>query len=92
MSKKILVTGGAGFIGSSMVRELLKEKANVIVYDNFLSGSKENLKEVSKETPIKYKQNKKIKIKRVAVQIETINGPISNVVTNKVIAEIPTAK
>ena len=37
-------------------------------------------------------KNKKIKIKRVAVQIETINGPISNVVTNKVIAEIPTAK
>ncbi|HJN58278.1 MAG TPA: GDP-mannose 4,6-dehydratase [Nitrososphaerales archaeon] len=46
-SKNILVTGGAGFIGSSLVRELLKEKANVIVYDNFLSGDKSNLTEVS---------------------------------------------
>lgn len=45
-NKNVLVTGGAGFIGSSVVRELLKEKANVIVYDNFLSGDKSNLKEV----------------------------------------------
>lgn len=44
--KQVLVTGGAGFIGSSIVRELLKEKANVVVYDNFLSGDMSNLKEV----------------------------------------------
>jgi len=44
--KQVLVTGGAGFIGSSIVRGLLKEKANVIVYDNFLSGDMSNLKEV----------------------------------------------
>lgn len=45
-NKQVLVTGGAGFIGSSLVRELLKEKANVIVYDNFFSGDMSNLKEV----------------------------------------------
>lgn len=44
--RNVLVTGGAGFIGSALVRELLKEKANVVVLDNFLSGRRENLKEV----------------------------------------------
>lgn len=45
-SKNVLVTGGAGFIGSTLVRELLSEKANVTVLDNFLSGRDENLTEV----------------------------------------------
>ena len=44
--KNIVVTGGAGFIGSALTRELLKREANVIVYDNFLYGTKSNLAEV----------------------------------------------
>lgn len=44
--ENVLVTGGAGFIGSALVRELLKEGANVIVYDNFLYGDKSNLLEI----------------------------------------------
>jgi dTDP-glucose 4,6-dehydratase len=44
--ENVLVTGGAGFIGSSLVRELLKEGANVVVYDNFLYGDKCNLVDV----------------------------------------------
>jgi dTDP-glucose 4,6-dehydratase len=44
--ENVLVTGGAGFIGSALVRELLKRGANVIVYDNFLYGDKCNLAEV----------------------------------------------
>jgi GDP-mannose 4,6-dehydratase len=42
----VLVTGGAGFIGSTLVRELLKRDANVVVYDNFLYGDKSNLTEI----------------------------------------------
>ncbi|MFH1540660.1 MAG: SDR family oxidoreductase [Elusimicrobiota bacterium] len=40
---KVLVTGGAGFIGSHIVEQLLKMKMNVIVLDNFCTGKKENL-------------------------------------------------
>ena len=32
--KKFLVTGGAGFIGSNLIRKLLNQKANVIVIDD----------------------------------------------------------
>jgi len=50
--ENILVTGGAGFIGSALVRELLRERANVIVYDNFLSGDRSNLTEVADQIQI----------------------------------------
>jgi UDP-glucose 4-epimerase len=33
--KKVLVTGGAGFIGSNLIRELLKKNYNVVSLDNY---------------------------------------------------------
>ena len=41
---KCLVTGGAGFIGSNLALELEKLGHDVIVLDNFSTGSRENLK------------------------------------------------
>ncbi|MFH1846959.1 MAG: UDP-glucuronic acid decarboxylase family protein [Candidatus Omnitrophota bacterium] len=40
---KILLTGGAGFIGSHLTERLLKEKHDIICVDNFLTGSIENV-------------------------------------------------
>ncbi|MDO5510457.1 MAG: SDR family oxidoreductase [Weeksellaceae bacterium] len=42
-AKKILVTGGAGFIGSNLCEKLLSLNANVVCLDNFATGKKENL-------------------------------------------------
>jgi UDP-glucuronate decarboxylase len=41
--KSILVTGGAGFIGSHLCERLLLENNRVICVDNFLTGKKENI-------------------------------------------------
>lgn len=40
-----LVTGGAGFIGSNLVEELIKRGESIKVIDNFSTGKKENIKE-----------------------------------------------
>lgn len=42
-SKNILVTGGAGFIGSNLCEELINLGANVTCLDNFSTGFRENL-------------------------------------------------
>lgn len=42
-NQKILVTGGAGAIGSNLAKILLDNNANVTVIDNLSSGSKDNL-------------------------------------------------
>jgi UDP-N-acetylglucosamine 4-epimerase len=48
--KNILVTGGAGFIGSNLCEELLSLGANVTCLDNFSTGLRENL-EAIKDNP-----------------------------------------
>lgn len=43
MSKRILVTGGSGFIGSHLCKELLEQQNEVICVDNFYTGNKCNI-------------------------------------------------
>ncbi len=43
MRKKILVTGGAGFIGSHLCKKLLEQNYEVLCLDNYFTGSKMNI-------------------------------------------------
>ncbi|MEM0100852.1 MAG: SDR family NAD(P)-dependent oxidoreductase [Candidatus Methanomethyliaceae archaeon] len=43
---RILITGGAGFIGSHIAESLAKKGHEVIIYDNFSTGNKENIEKI----------------------------------------------
>ncbi len=47
-NSKILITGGAGFIGSNLCEDLLKNNNNVVCLDNFSTGSRANIEQHSK--------------------------------------------
>jgi len=61
---KVIVTGGAGFIGSNLVDELVRKGYKVIVLDNFSTGRLSNLSHHSKKTvrivKIDISENKKV--------------------------------
>jgi len=41
--KRVLVTGGAGFLGSHLCERLLRDECDVLCVDNFFSGTKDNI-------------------------------------------------
>ena len=49
-NNKVLVTGGAGFIGSNLCEALLEKGNKVVCLDNFATGKRENLEELLKDT------------------------------------------
>lgn len=48
--KKILITGGAGFLGSHLTEKLLKEGNDILVVDNYFTGTKANLSHLIKNS------------------------------------------
>lgn len=52
--KKILVTGGAGFIGSHLCRRLLEDKNNVVCIDNLYTGRMENIEPLIKHPQFEF--------------------------------------
>ncbi|MCK5690065.1 NAD-dependent epimerase/dehydratase family protein, partial [Myxococcota bacterium] len=47
-TKRILVAGGAGFLGANLCRALLEQGHHVMVLDNLSTGKKENIAELLK--------------------------------------------
>jgi len=66
----ILVTGGAGFIGSHIVNDLVSQGANVTIYDNFTSGTLENINHLSDKIKI---------IKGDILDVEQLNKACENI-------------
>jgi len=69
---KIIVTGGAGFIGSNLVDELVKLKHKVIVIDNLVTGQIKNLK----------KNLKKIKLLKIDISKKKNIRKLNNIFKN----------
>ena len=46
LKKRVLVTGGAGFLGSHLCERLLGEGCDVLCVDNYFTGGKENIVEI----------------------------------------------
>lgn len=55
--KKMLVTGGAGFLGSHLVKSLLLNDHKVVVIDNLQTGSLENLEDVQNDSNFEFVQS-----------------------------------
>lgn len=53
-NKKILVTGGAGFIGSNLARYLSNSQNHVVVLDDLSTGRKENIDDLIKDRKIEF--------------------------------------
>lgn len=52
--KRILVAGGAGFIGSHLSRSLLKDGYKIVCVDNLITGDRNNIKELLKNLQFKF--------------------------------------
>ncbi len=95
MIKTILVTGGAGFIGSHVVDKLIAEKYNVVVIDNLIAGHREyvnkkakfincDIRDIEKVDKI-FKKNNFYAVLHLAGQPSIVNSftdPFSDMNTN----------
>jgi len=94
-NQTILVTGGAGFIGSHLVDRLVKEEYKVIIIDNLSTGTRKNLNPQTKfyKTDIKnkkalteiFKKEKPRHIFHLAAQIDlrkSVNDPVEDAKIN----------
>jgi nucleoside-diphosphate-sugar epimerase len=73
--ERVLVTGGAGFIGSHLVDRLIYEGCKVVVFDDFSSGSMKNLEASSNSrslTIVKGKINERPIVERILRDIEVV--------------------
>lgn len=71
--RKILVTGGCGFIGSALVRRLVSEGANVIVLDSMRFGNLQNLGEAASQVKTLRFQIGVDELKDIALELKDVS-------------------
>ena len=71
--KRILVTGGAGFIGSHLSEELVKRGNSVVVLDNLFTGRKENLSALLKNKNFRFVKGDVLNKKLVAKLVSEVD-------------------
>jgi len=81
---KVLVTGGAGFIGSHIVDELLKEGNDVVIVDNLATGFHHNLNPAATFYPVSIADRKLKKIFKLERPDAVIHEAAQTVVTRSV--------
>ncbi len=73
LTSKVLVTGGAGFIGSNLADELIRQGAKVVILDNLVTGFKENLEEIEGDFEfVEGDLNDDAKVRRAVEDVEVI--------------------
>ncbi len=73
MRKKVVVTGGAGFIGSHLVKRLVRDGYEVVVVDNLCEGKKENLGKALKEVEFCQDDIRDVeRLKKIFVGVDTV--------------------
>ena len=70
---KVLVTGGAGFIGSHLVDELIRQGHHVTVYDNFSTGFRQHLDQALKTTRLKIIEGNILDLSRLKSALEDVS-------------------
>ena len=99
---RVLITGGAGFIGSHLCDEVVKQGNDVTILDNLSTGTNENISHVKDKISVQYGD---IRDKRLvenliadselvlhmaaAVGVNTIlNNPVESILTNVLGSEV----
>ena len=70
---KVLVTGGAGFIGSHLVDELIRQGHDVIVYDNFSTGFRQHLGQALNTSRLKIIEGDILDLSRLKSALEDVS-------------------
>lgn len=71
---KYLITGGAGFIGSHLVGALINKGVEVVILDDFSTGSKKNLEESERKASLKLVQGTILDKKLIEDLMSQVNG------------------
>lgn len=73
MPKTILITGGAGFIGSHLAEKLLKNGEKVFIIDNLSTGSLENIAHLKKNKNFHFIKGTILNVKKIEKLVKKVN-------------------